>query len=87
MYVLLFLLLFSLTESPLMRYHLISYDRKPLIYQSVLLNYIRIKHTSMFMFNFFAKHRAASAVLEDLLASNRKIVDLARVGKNILMRR
>ena len=34
LFILLFLLLFSLTESLLMRYHLISYDRKPLICQS-----------------------------------------------------
>ena len=34
------LLSFLLTEPLLMRYQLISYDRKPLIYQSVLLNYI-----------------------------------------------
>ena len=40
--ILLFLLLFSLTESLLMRCHLISYDRKPLICQSTLPNYIII---------------------------------------------
>ena len=42
LFTLLFLLLFYLTKSILMRYHLISCYRKPLICQSILPNYIII---------------------------------------------
>ena len=43
LFTLLFLLLFLLTESLLMRYHLISCNRKPLICQLILTNYIIIR--------------------------------------------
>ena len=40
LFILLFLLVFSLADSILIVYHLKSYDRKPLIRQSILSSYI-----------------------------------------------
>ena len=56
--ILLFLFLFSLTESLLMRYHLKSYDRKPLICQSKTYQTEMDNCTSLYSYrwyvNFFA---------------------------------
>ena len=49
LFILLFLLLLLLTESLLMRYHLMSYDQKPLISQSILPNYIILLFLLLFL--------------------------------------
>ena len=76
-FILFFVLLFLLTESLLMRCHLIPYDRKPLIYQSVLPNYmvttdIHLKSmTSSTFWRFWKFCRNLSCVPSNVLSDKK----------------